>query len=81
MRTIIFAGGGTAGHVEPALAVAGQWMRENPADKCIFIGTSEGLETSLVPAAGFTLRTIKKLYLLADFHLVFFYCPCICCRL
>ena len=63
MRTIIFAGGGTAGHVEPALAVAGQWMRENPADKCIFIGTSEGLETSLVPAAGFTLRTIKKVAL------------------
>ena len=67
MRTIIFAGGGTAGHVEPALAVAGQWMKENPSDRCIFIGTSEGLETSLVPAAGFTLRTIKKVVLARRF--------------
>jgi UDP-N-acetylglucosamine--N-acetylmuramyl-(pentapeptide) pyrophosphoryl-undecaprenol N-acetylglucosamine transferase len=67
MKTIIFAGGGTAGHVEPALAVAAQWMKENPADKCIFIGTSQGLETTLVPAAGFTLRTIKKVVLARRF--------------
>jgi UDP-N-acetylglucosamine--N-acetylmuramyl-(pentapeptide) pyrophosphoryl-undecaprenol N-acetylglucosamine transferase len=67
MNTIIFAGGGTAGHVEPALAVAAQWMKENPADKCIFIGTSQGLETTLVPAAGFTLRTIKKVVLARKF--------------
>jgi hypothetical protein len=60
MNTIIFAGGGTAGHVEPALSVAHQWMKENPHDQCIFIGTKLGLETSLVPAAGFTLQTIKK---------------------
>ncbi|MCX6445438.1 MAG: glycosyltransferase, partial [Actinobacteria bacterium] len=45
------------------------WMKENPADKCIFIGTSEGLETSLVPAAGFTLRTIKKVVLARRFSL------------
>ena len=67
MKTIIFAGGGTAGHIEPALAVADQWMKENPADKCIFIGTSQGLETTLVPAAGFTLRTIKKVVLARRF--------------
>ncbi|MEI7476618.1 MAG: UDP-N-acetylglucosamine--N-acetylmuramyl-(pentapeptide) pyrophosphoryl-undecaprenol N-acetylglucosamine transferase [Actinomycetes bacterium] len=67
MKTIIFAGGGTAGHIEPALAVAAQWMKENPADKCIFIGTSQGLETTLVPAAGFTLRTIKKVVLARRF--------------
>ena len=63
MKTIIFAGGGTAGHVEPALSVAKQWMKENPSDKCIFVGTVHGLETTLVPAAGFTLRTIKKVVL------------------
>jgi UDP-N-acetylglucosamine--N-acetylmuramyl-(pentapeptide) pyrophosphoryl-undecaprenol N-acetylglucosamine transferase len=69
MSTIIFAGGGTAGHVEPALAVAAQWMKENPADTCVFIGTEQGLETSLVPAAGFTLRTIKKVVLARKFSL------------
>jgi len=67
MNTIVLAGGGTAGHVEPALAVAQQWMRENPQDKCIFIGTKHGLETSLVPAAGFTLRTINKVVLARKF--------------
>jgi len=69
MRTIIFAGGGTAGHVEPALSVAHQWMKENPGDKCIFVGTAHGLETSLVPSAGFTLRTIKKVVLTRKFSL------------
>jgi len=63
MTRVIFAGGGTAGHVEPALSVAQQWMKENPSDTCIFIGTEHGLETTLVPAAGFTLRTIKKVVL------------------
>ena len=67
MKTIIFAGGGTAGHVEPALAVAQQWKKEHPEDKCIFIGTKNGLETSLVPAAGFDLRTINKVALARTF--------------
>jgi UDP-N-acetylglucosamine--N-acetylmuramyl-(pentapeptide) pyrophosphoryl-undecaprenol N-acetylglucosamine transferase len=75
MKTIVFAGGGTAGHVEPALSVAHQWMKENPEDKCIFIGTSHGLETSLVPAAGFTLRTIKKVVLARKFSPTIFLMP------
>jgi len=67
MRTIIFAGGGTAGHVEPALSVAGQWKKENPEDNCIFIGTDQGLENTLVPASGFALRTINKVVLTRNF--------------
>lgn len=59
-RTIIFAGGGTAGHIQPALAVARHWKQENPSDKIIFLGTSSGLETTLVPSAGFELLLITR---------------------
>lgn len=58
MRRVLFAGGGTAGHIEPALAVAREWRARHPQDQCIFIGSNEGLETRLVPAAGFELQTI-----------------------
>jgi UDP-N-acetylglucosamine--N-acetylmuramyl-(pentapeptide) pyrophosphoryl-undecaprenol N-acetylglucosamine transferase len=60
MATVVLAGGGTAGHIEPALAVARQWMETNPTDTCIFLGTKSGLENTLVPAAGFDLRIIPK---------------------
>jgi UDP-N-acetylglucosamine--N-acetylmuramyl-(pentapeptide) pyrophosphoryl-undecaprenol N-acetylglucosamine transferase len=59
-HTIVFAGGGTAGHVEPAIAVARAWMAKYPQDRCIFLGTPSGLENSLVPSAGFELRIIEK---------------------
>ena len=57
---ILFAGGGTAGHIEPALAVARAWKRSHPEDQILFIGTASGLETSLIPAAGFELHLIPK---------------------
>ena len=57
---IIFAGGGTAGHVEPALAVARLWRERNPKDLIEFIGTSKGLENQLVPVANFKLNQIPK---------------------
>ena len=60
MPKIILAGAGTAGHVEPALAVA-RWIREHsPETELIFLGTATGVENRLVPAAGFPLATITK---------------------
>jgi len=60
MATVVLAGGGTAGHIEPALAVAREWIAHNPTDRCRFIGTSYGLESTLIPAAGFELALIPK---------------------
>ena len=60
MKRIFFAGAGTAGHVEPALAVA-QWFRDNGVDiEAHFLGTLGGVENSLVPAANFPLHLIDK---------------------
>jgi UDP-N-acetylglucosamine--N-acetylmuramyl-(pentapeptide) pyrophosphoryl-undecaprenol N-acetylglucosamine transferase len=60
MASIVLAGGGTAGHIEPALAVARAWKSANPQDEITFLGTAKGLENTLVPAAGFTVCNIPK---------------------
>jgi UDP-N-acetylglucosamine--N-acetylmuramyl-(pentapeptide) pyrophosphoryl-undecaprenol N-acetylglucosamine transferase len=57
MRVIV-SGGGTGGHVYPALAVAAQLRLQHQAE-ILFLGSDDGLETQLVPAAGFRLETIK----------------------
>ncbi len=60
MRRILLVGGGTAGHVEPALAV-GNWLLENNQDiSCEFVGTKSGIENELVPLAGLKLHLILK---------------------
>ena len=60
MFKIVFAGAGTAGHVEPALAVA-QWLRAQGQEiEMIFLGTEGGVENRLVPAANFPLVLINK---------------------
>ncbi|HZQ92343.1 MAG TPA: undecaprenyldiphospho-muramoylpentapeptide beta-N-acetylglucosaminyltransferase [Terriglobales bacterium] len=55
---VILAGGGTGGHVIPALAIA-QELKSQFAAEVIFIGTSRGIETRLVPQAGFELRLVE----------------------
>ena len=55
----LFATGGTAGHINPALATA-QYIRENyPESEILFIGTADHMEARLVPGAGFDFKTIK----------------------
>lgn len=55
---ILIAGGGTGGHIIPALAVARELVARHGAE-LLFVGTERGLETRLVPAAGFQLRLIR----------------------
>ena len=57
MRVLV-SGGGTGGHIYPALAVAMQ-LREEYQAEILFLGSDDGLETEIVPAAGFRLATIK----------------------
>lgn len=55
---VIFAAGGTGGHINPALAAAGAFKRRNPDAEILFIGTEEHMESRLVPQAGFDFKTI-----------------------
>ena len=58
-KNIIFAAGGTGGHINPALAVAGEIRKQYPEANILFIGTAEKMEARLVPAAGFDFKTIQ----------------------
>jgi len=55
---VLIAGGGTGGHVIPALAIA-QELRDAHGAEVRFVGTARGLETRLVPEAGFPLELIR----------------------
>jgi len=69
MHRVLLVGGGTAGHVEPALAVA-NWLLANSEDiACEFVGTKSGIEMDLVPAAGLKLHVIPKAPLPRSFSL------------
>ena len=59
MRVLI-AAGGTGGHIYPGIAVAQEIMRRDADSKVRFVGTARGLETRLVPQAGFELSLIDS---------------------
>src|SRR2546422_2104036 len=56
---LLIAGGGTGGHVFPALAVAREWLKRDPEREVVFVGTERGMEARLVPEAGLPLETVR----------------------
>lgn len=56
---LLIAGGGTGGHVFPALAIAQEWLSRGAEREVVLVGTQRGIEMKLVPAAGLPLETIR----------------------
>jgi UDP-N-acetylglucosamine--N-acetylmuramyl-(pentapeptide) pyrophosphoryl-undecaprenol N-acetylglucosamine transferase len=61
VTTLLFAGGGTGGHVFPMLAVADAVKALLPSARLVFVGTDKGMETQLVPQRGYELELVKVL--------------------
>jgi UDP-N-acetylglucosamine--N-acetylmuramyl-(pentapeptide) pyrophosphoryl-undecaprenol N-acetylglucosamine transferase len=57
---VMIAAGGTGGHIYPGIAVANEILRRDPSSEVIFVGTSRGLETKIVPENGFQLALIHS---------------------
>lgn len=61
--TVMLTGGGTAGHINPGLAVVGEIRRLRPSASFVWVGTRDRLEARLVPQAGIPLETISVAFL------------------
>lgn len=59
--SVVLAGGGSAGHVSPLLAIAGAIVDQDAGACIVAVGTANGLEARLVPAAGYELATIERI--------------------
>lgn len=57
-ETLLIAGGGTGGHIYPAIAIAREFLSRDPQRHVVFVGTERGLEKQIVPKAGFPLEFI-----------------------
>jgi UDP-N-acetylglucosamine--N-acetylmuramyl-(pentapeptide) pyrophosphoryl-undecaprenol N-acetylglucosamine transferase len=56
---LLIAGGGTGGHVFPALAIAREWLARGKQREVVLVGTERGIEMKLVPQAGLPLETLR----------------------
>jgi UDP-N-acetylglucosamine--N-acetylmuramyl-(pentapeptide) pyrophosphoryl-undecaprenol N-acetylglucosamine transferase len=56
---VLIAGGGTAGHINPGIAIAKHIKEKHYDAEIVFVGTQKGLETKLVTREGFELKLIK----------------------
>ena len=59
MKRVLLAGGGTAGHTSPLLATADALQRRHPELEIVCLGTPRGLETTVIPAAGYRLELVS----------------------
>lgn len=57
---VIIAGGGTGGHVFPAISIAEEIVRRDPGNEILFVGTKRGLENELLNKRGFKIRHISS---------------------
>lgn len=64
LQRVIFTCGGTAGHVNPAIALAQLTLEKNPEARILFVGAERGLEKDLVPKAGYEFTTVH----ISSFH-------------
>ena len=64
LQRVIFTCGGTAGHVNPAIALAQLTLEKNPKAQILFVGAERGLEKDLVPKAGYDFKTVH----ISSFH-------------
>src|SRR5438270_11526188 len=58
-ETLMIAGGGTGGHIYPAIAIAREFVARDATRRVVFVGTERGLEKTIVPKAGFPLEFIS----------------------
>jgi len=56
---LLIAGGGTGGHVFPAMAIAQEWLSRGMGREVVLVGTQRGIEMKLVPQAGLPLETLR----------------------
>ena len=56
---VLLCGGGTGGHIYPALAIADELKRRYPQIEILYVGTDKGLENKIVPKRGYTLKNIQ----------------------
>lgn len=59
-ESIVLAGGGTAGHINPMLAIADALKQTNPEISILTVGTEKGMEAEIVPAAGYDIAFIPR---------------------
>ena len=64
LKRVIFTCGGTAGHVNPAIALAQLLLERDPETEILFVGAERGLEKDLVPKAGYAFKTVH----ISSFH-------------